>query len=145
MEHIQDIERLISRIEETADPGTKAGVRELVQAILEFHGAGLNRIVELSGEPLVREFARDEAVAPLLLLYGLHPDTLEVRVRRAVDKLQGVDLAAIQDGVVRIKSDVSREAIEEVLYAAAPEIAAIDIETAAASSSFVPLEALFTR
>jgi hypothetical protein len=145
MEHIQEIERLICQIEESADPGTKAGVRELVQAILEFHGAGLNRIVELSGEQQVREFARDEAVAPLFLLYGLHPETLEARVRRAVDKLQGVDLTSIEDGVVRLKSDVSREAIEQALYAAAPEIVAVEIETTAASSSFVPLEALFSR
>jgi hypothetical protein len=145
MDHIQDIERLICQVEESADPGTKAGVRELVQAILEFHGVGLSRIVELSGEQQVRELARDEAVAPLLLLYGLHPDTLEVRVRRAVDKLQGVDITAIEDGVVRVKTDISRETIEQALFAAAPEIAAIDIETTAASSSFVPLEALFTR
>src|SRR5213079_2943123 len=62
-ERIQAIEGLIRQVEESADPATRAGVRELVQAILEYHGAGLERIAELAGEPLVRQFARDELVA----------------------------------------------------------------------------------
>ena len=145
MEHIQEIERLIRQIEDAADPGTRAGVRELVQAILEFHGAGLSRIVELSDEPRVRALARDDLIAPLLLLYGLHPDDLATRVRRALDRVQGVELTDIADSVVRVKSDLPRETIEQVLFAAAPEIVAVEIESSAQDSSFVPLEALFSR
>ena len=40
MERIEQIEALIRRIEASADPDTMAGVRELVEAILEYHGAG---------------------------------------------------------------------------------------------------------
>ncbi|HWC98296.1 MAG TPA: hypothetical protein VG456_16165 [Candidatus Sulfopaludibacter sp.] len=145
MEHVQEIERLIQQVEESADPATRAGVRALVEAILEFHGEGLKRIVELSSETQVREFARDDVAAALLLLYNLHPDDFETRVQRAVDKLQGVELIAVSEMVVRVKSDVPRQAIEQALYAAAPDIAAVEIEGTGTPASFVPLEALFSR
>jgi hypothetical protein len=145
VEHIQEIERTIREIEATADPNTKAGVRRLVEGILEFHGEALSRILELSGETLVRTLARDELVAALLLLYGLHPDDFETRVRRAIDKLQGVELLEIADFSVRLKTTAPRASIEQALYAAAPEITAIESDGPAAAAAFVPLEALFSH
>ena len=145
MEHIQEIERILQEIEAAADPGTKAIIRRLVEVILEFHGEAVRRIVELSGVPLVRAFARDEAVSALLLLYGLHPEDFETRIRRAVDRLPGVELLEIADSVVRVKSTAPRDVVERALYAAAPEIAVIEIEGARAAPEFVPVEALFSR
>jgi hypothetical protein len=146
MEHIQEIERLIAQIEASADPGTKAGVRQLVEAILEFHGEALARILEMAGESQVREFARDDLGASLLLLYGLHPEEFPTRVQRALDKLPGVELVGIADLQVRVKGSASRQTIEQALFAAAPEIASIEIDgESEAAASFVPLEALFTR
>jgi hypothetical protein len=152
MERIQQIEALIRQIEATADPGTRAGVRELVEAILEYHGAGLSRILEIivaagaAGEAVIREIARDPLAASLLLLYGLHPEDFETRVRRAVDRLQGVDLVGITEGFVRLRalqaSAISREAIEQAIYAVAPETAGLEIEGAHAAAAFVPLGAL---
>jgi hypothetical protein len=84
-------------------------------------------------------------VSALLLLYGLHPEDFDARVRRAVDKLQGVELLGISDSVVRVKGTVSREVIEQALYAAAPEIADVEIDGPPGPASFVPLEALFNR
>ena len=144
MDHIRLIEERIREIEATADPGLRAGVRDLVSAILEYHGAGLARILEIAGEPVTRECARDPLAGSLLLLYNLHPEDFETRVRRAVDGLPGVMLAGIADGVVRLRAvspATSREAVEQALYAAAPEIAAVEIE-GLQESSFVPLEAL---
>jgi hypothetical protein len=144
MERIQRIEGLIQQIESSADPGTKAGVRELVEALLEYHGAGLGRILELSGESATREFARDPLIASMLLLYDLHPDDFETRVRRAVDALPGVLLVSTADGVVRLRATSTgthKEAVEQSLYEAAPEIVAVEIEGLAAPA-FVPLEAL---
>jgi hypothetical protein len=144
MQRIQRIEGLIQQIESSADPGTVASVRELVEALLEYHGAGLGRILELAGEGTTREFARDPLIASMLLLYDLHPDDLETRVRRTVDGLPGVLLISVLDGVVRLRSTSAhtvREAVERALYEAAPEIVAVEIEGVPASS-FVPLEAL---
>ena len=144
MQRIQRIEGLIQQIESSADPGTKASVRELVEALLDYHGAGLGRILELAGEDATREFARDPLIASMLLLYDFHPDDFETRVRRAVDGLPGVLLVSVSDGVVRLRSTSAhtvREAVERALYEVAPEIVAVEIEGLPASS-FVPLEAL---
>ncbi len=103
-------------------------------------------MVELAGEPAVRAFAHDELAASLLLLYGLHPEDFETRVARAVDRLPGVELAGITDFAVRLKGSAARQSVEEVLYAAAPEISAIEIEGETAEmASFVPVEALLGR
>jgi len=144
-ERIQAIEGLIRQVEESADPATRAGVRELVQAILEYHGAGLERIAELAGEPLVRQFAHDDLVGSLLLLYGLHPDEFSTRVQRAIDAIPYVELAGISDYNVRVRvmpgGEISREALEQSLFAAAPETETVEIE-GLAPASFVPVEAL---
>ena len=145
-ERIQAIEGLIRQVEESADPATRAGVRELVQAILEYHGAGLERIAELAGEPMVRQFAHDDLVASLLLLYGLHPEDFKTRVQRAIDGIPYVELAGISDYNVRVKvmpaGTVSREALEQAIFAAAPEAESVEIEGLATAGSFVPVEAL---
>ncbi len=125
-------------------------MRELVEAILEYHGAGLGRILEIvrqsgGGDAAVREIGRDALSGSLLLLYGLHPEDFETRVRRAVDTLPGVLLAGIEDGVVRLRATstgTSREAVEQIIYSAAPEAAGLEIEGLGPAPAFVPLEAL---
>ncbi len=151
MERIQQIEELIHKIETVADPNVVGSVRELVQALMDFHGAGIERMMEIvsqTGEPgsaLIQSLARDDLTRSLLLLYGLHPDDLETRVRSAVHKLRGVELVAIRDGVVRLRSRAPRSAVEEVIYEVAPDVAAIEIEGGQEQSNgFVPLESLFT-
>jgi hypothetical protein len=148
MEGIRQIEELIRQIESAGDPEVRARVRELVEAILDFHGAAIARMLELAGEgnPLVREFGRDELVAGMLLLYGLHPEDFETRVRRAVDALPNVQLTDVDEGRLRLRAlnaGVTREAVEQAIYAAAPETEGIEIEgLAPAEPSWVPLEAL---
>ncbi len=141
--HIHEIERLVAEIEEIADPRTRDGVRELVAAILGYHGEALARMVELAGEAARRAFARDELAGSLLLLYGLHPDDFETRVRRALDRVPGAELAGISDFVVRVRGAAPHEAVEQALYAAAPEVSAIEIE--GTTGAFVPVEALMGR
>ena len=146
MAHVQEIEELIQAIEGSADPNTRDQVRRLVEAILGYHEEAVSRMLELAGDAAVRSFARDELVASLLLLYGLHPDDFETRVRRAVDRIPGVELAGIADFTVRLRGSAPQEAIEQALFAAAPEIAAIEIDSAsAATAAFVPVEALFAK
>ena len=145
MEYVQQIERLIREIEETADPRTRDGVRRLVEAILGYHEQAVSRMVELAGEPTVRAFARDGVAASLLLLYGLHPEDFETRVARAVDRIPGVELAGIADFAVRLKGSAPREMVERALYEAAPEVSAIEMEGTSASAAFVPVEVLLRR
>jgi hypothetical protein len=153
MERIEQIEGLILQIEASADPVTMAGVRQLVEAILEYHGAGLERTLDIvrgssGGDAAVREIARDALTGSLLLLYGLHPEDFETRVRRAVDGIPGVVLTGLSDGVVRLRAisaDTSRQAVEQILYSAAPEIVGLEIEGLQTATAFIPLEAILGR
>ncbi len=144
MERVRQIEALIQQIESSADPDIRARVRELVEAILEFHGAGLERILALADAPAVQSFARDDLVSSLLLLYGLHPEDFETRVRRATDAIPNIQLLGISEGVVHVRATgpATQEAVEQIIFAAAPETAAVRIEGAHPPSSFVSVEAL---
>lgn len=150
---MQQIEALIRRIENLPDPEARASAVELMQSLMDFHGAGLDRLMELvaeageAGYSIFDSFARDELVGNLLMLYGLHPVPLETRVMQALDKVRpyldshggNVELTGITDGVVRLKLQGSckscpsssmtlKLAIEEAIYAAAPDVVAIEAE-----------------
>jgi hypothetical protein len=153
MESLEKVERLIQQIDGAADPSIRAAARELVQTLMDFHGAGIERMIELigasgeSGASTVGSIGRDDLAGALLLLYGLHPDDVETRVRRAVNKLRNVELESVIDGVVRVRiggnggAHVDRGAIEAAIYSLAPEVNAVVIE-GAHEANFVPLEML---
>jgi Fe-S cluster biogenesis protein NfuA len=167
---MQRIEALLQQVERFSDPAARETARELVQSIMDLHGAGLARMLELlseSGETsraALDAFARDSLVASLLLLYELHPVDLETRVRRALEQLQArghaVEILDLRDGVVRLRlagsspsctSSVERlrQTVETALCEAAPDAAGIEIETALVEAppmtSFIPVEDLLRK
>jgi hypothetical protein len=143
---MQRLENLILEIDRFPDPEVQARTREIVRAILDLHGSGLEKILDhLSrageiGRDLIDVLGRDDLVGSLLLLYGLHPLDLETRVRLALDqarlplRAQGaiIELLGIAKGVVRLRirseSANLRPAIEEAIYEKAPDVTAIDVE-----------------
>ena len=85
---IARVEALTGILERCPDPEARAASRELVGALLDLHGEGPGEILALTsgkagdaGRAIASSFARDDLVANLLLLHGLHPDDLETRVR----------------------------------------------------------------
>lgn len=152
---LQRIETLIQTIQTAASPNVRASAEELVQTLLALHGAGIERMLDLvweseaSGGTLIDEvLAKDDLVSSLLLLHGLHPLDLETRVGQALDKVRpyldshggDVELLGVEDGgVVRLRLQGScdgcpssqvtlKYAIEEGIYAAAPDVTAIEVE-----------------
>src|SRR5438105_877549 len=82
---IQQIEGLIRKTEALPDPNARSLALELCQAVLGFHAAALERLIEIiseGGEPctIVNALAADDLTSSLLLLHGLHPHSLEERV-----------------------------------------------------------------
>lgn len=170
---IQQIEGLIQKIETIAEPTVRASAIELVQMLMEVHGAGLERIMELvwqAGEPgqaIIDRLGRDQVVSSLLLVHGLHPDDLETRVQRALDQVRpylhshggDVQLLGIADGRVRLRLQGSchgcasstvtlKLAIEEAIYEAAPDVMELEVEGVVEPSSpsgFVPLDKLRSK
>ena len=90
---LQRVEALVETVQRTADPSVRAATQELVEAILDLHGAGLDRILEIvtgvadNGAAMLDRFSRDELVASLLLLHGLHPVDFDTRVHKAIETL----------------------------------------------------------
>ena len=78
------IEQLLEELRADADPRAYRPAEELLRLVSELYGAGLARVVELAGEHAAAGFlgrlAQDDLVASLLLVHGLHPDSLESRV-----------------------------------------------------------------
>jgi Fe-S cluster biogenesis protein NfuA len=156
---MQRVEGLVRKIENLPDPEARAVAVELLQSLLEFHGAGLERLLEIvseegeAGRRVFERVARDELAGSLLLLHGLHPVPLEERVVRALDKVRpyldshggSVELLGVEGGVVRLRLQGScktcpsssltlKHSIEEAIYEAAPDVAAIEAEGVAAAA-----------
>src|SRR5215468_10106442 len=90
---MERIEVLLQEVESYADPAAREHTRELVQAVLGLHGAGLERILETvaegeSGLATIDALGRDDLAGSLLLLHGLHPVDVETRVRQALDRVR---------------------------------------------------------
>src|SRR5271154_7596249 len=166
-QRLQSIERLLGEIESAADPSLRSSVQELVQLVMDLHGAGIERMLELvraagdAGETITQKLGRDDLVASLLVLYGLHPVDLEGRVNQALDKVRPrlraregqVELLSIQDGAVRLRlranghgcgstAEALKEMVEEAIYQAAPDITALTVDGANDQQGFVPLTLL---
>jgi Fe-S cluster biogenesis protein NfuA len=160
---MQEVEGLIRKIESLNDPEARAAAVGLMQSLLDFHGAGLDRLMEIvaeEGEAGYRIFDRlagDEVVGNMLLLYGLHPVPIETRVVQALDKVRpyldshggSVELLGVEAGVVRLRLQGScktcpsssltlKLAIEEAIYKEAPDVAAIEAEGVAAEQTPAP-------
>jgi Fe-S cluster biogenesis protein NfuA len=164
---VQRIGGLVRELESIPDAEARAGVKALVQSLLDLHGVGLERVMEVvakndsSGQSTIDDLGRDPVVGSLLVLYGLHPLDLESRVAQAIEKIgpqvrKGggeLDLLAIDNGVVRLHLQVTghgcgstgktlKTIVEDALYEAAPDMASLLIEgldEQAGSSGFVPL------
>jgi Fe-S cluster biogenesis protein NfuA len=143
---MQRIEGLIRSAEQFVDPAAQAVARELVASLLELHGVGLARMLELAADER-DAFARDGLVGSLLLLHGLHPQDLESRVAGALEKVRpflhshggDVELIAVADGAVRLRMRGSCDGcpssaatlkltVEEAVYEAAPDVTLIEVE-----------------
>ena len=148
----EHVERLVSRLKSSADSELRATALELLQCVMELHGAALERMIDsfvqtTAGEAALDHALRDDLVASVLLLHGLHPDSIESRVLRALDGVRpylrshhgDVEFVSLHDGVARIRlvgscgtcpssSITLKSAVEEAVYAAAPDLVEIMAE-----------------
>jgi Fe-S cluster biogenesis protein NfuA/nitrite reductase/ring-hydroxylating ferredoxin subunit len=165
-DRVAKLEALLEGLEALDDPVARDRAMEMVQALVELYGAGLERIVEQvaerdEGGELADAMAGDELVSHLLLLHDLHPVPLEARVRGALEQVRpyleshggNVELLEIDEDVVRLRMEGScsgcpsstatlKLAIEEAIHKAAPEVEEIDAEgvVAAPASPLLQLE-----
>jgi len=166
---VQKIGEFVQQIEAIADPATRAGAKELLQLLMDLHGAGLERMLEIvfqsgeAGSQIIDNLGRDPLVSSLLILYGIHPEELQTRVERKLEQIRSklhkmgaeVQLLSAEDGNVRVRIAVDGHAcgsttrtvqttVEDAIYEAAPDLKTLVIEGAKekVASGFVPLDKL---
>jgi len=127
---------------------------EAVSAVVALYGEALRRIVEQIGADALDA---DELLSHLLLLHDLHPVDVETRVERALADVRpylgshggDVELVGVADGVARVRlrgtcngcpssTATLRNAIEEAIARAAPELEGVEAEGAAKPSPLGP-------
>jgi hypothetical protein len=143
------IEALVGELGMLADPVARRKAEELLQLVVRFYGAGVERMLEIVdqqpdevAERLFGRFSDDTLVASVLLLHGLHPLDAETRIRNALVKVRAhgvdVELIELENDAERIRvtksadgrgpaGGVVRQAIEQAVEIAAPEVSTIDI------------------
>ncbi|HEV2058912.1 MAG TPA: NifU family protein [Solirubrobacteraceae bacterium] len=154
-ELVERVQELLGSLDEIADPFAQQRVQELIGAVLELYGAGLDRILGVvadAGEPglPIRDALLDDGiVASLLLIHGLYPVPLEERVTQALDSVRpflashagNVELLSVEDGVARLQLQGScngcpssaatlEHALREAIDAAAPDLLGLEVEGA---------------
>ena len=110
MADVSRVEAAIGEIESQPE------AMEAVQAIVEMYGEGLARIVERVDASTLLD---DELITHLLILHDLHPVPVEERVRGVLPK--GVELASIENGVVRLRG-TCKEPIGDLIQEVAPDV-----------------------
>jgi hypothetical protein len=149
-ERVRRIEALVHQCDAIADHKLRHEVQELLQAVMELHGAALERLMTLVNDRetevpgLINAFSEDELVGNLLLLHGLHPLDLQTRVERALAGIESilrgygahVEILGMPGGTIRLRvsgvttaavARSARRAIEEALNVAAPDATSVAI------------------
>ena len=152
----QDIQRiggLVQEIESIADPAVRTATKNLVQSLMDLHGAAFEKALEIvsdageAGMAIIDRLGRDPLVSSVLVLYGLHPEDMQSRVARGLDRVrpqlrkQGceIELLGVNDGVIRLHVETGSHTcgstaktvqtmIEEAMYDAAPDLTSLFIE-----------------
>ncbi|HKU26592.1 MAG TPA: NifU family protein [Candidatus Sulfotelmatobacter sp.] len=162
LEQMAKIEQLLQHVNTLGDEGARSSVVELMQTLMDLHGAALSRIVERlsdsgdAGRNALKKIGEDPLVCGLLVVYGIHPLSLQERVMLAIDKVKPqlqklgttVELTGMDENVIRLMlrgarldahSSISlRARIEQAVREAAPEVVEVTID-GIPDSGFVPL------
>jgi len=153
-ELVERVQRLSGELERLPDPAGRARAEELVAAVIDLYGTGLERIFSLLAEDeraddLRDRLAADGVVASLMLIHDLYPVGLAERVVEALDSVRpymeshggNVELLGIEQGIARIRLEGSCEgcpasastlelAIKSALDEAAPDLEGLVVEGA---------------
>jgi Fe-S cluster biogenesis protein NfuA/nitrite reductase/ring-hydroxylating ferredoxin subunit len=157
-ELIDRVQRLTGELESITDPGARAIAEQLMAALLELYGEGLERILALVGDEAAREFADDGVVASLLLIHDLYPVPLEERVAEALAGVRpymeshggDVQLLSLEEGVATLRLSGSCDgcaassatlelAIKKALMESAPDLLGLEVEGVAEPPAHPPL------
>lgn len=151
-EQVRQLGKLVAQFDQLPDSSAKVAGKELVQLLMDVHGRGLDRVMEIVFDAgnlapgIIDKLGQDPIVGNLLLLYSLHPDGLEVRAQKAVERMRPrlrklactVELEDVHEGAVRVRLATSghscgsstgdlRLIVEDGMYEFAPDLTSLEI------------------
>lgn len=168
-EQVRQLGKLVAQFDQLPDSAAKVAGKELVQLLMDVHGAGLERIMEVVFESgnlapgIIDKLGQDSIVGSLLLLYSLHPDDLETRVQKAIVRVGprlrklacAIELVSVRENTVQVRLATSahscgsstkdlRAIVEDSVYEFAPDVTSLEILglEESTASGFVALESL---
>lgn len=168
-EQVRKLGQLITQFDQMPEGPQKTSCKALVQLLMDVHGAGLERMMEIvfesevSGPAIIDKLGHDTITSSLLLLYSLHPDDLETRVHKAMERIGprlrklscSAELVRVEEGAVQVRINTSghscgssakdiQSIVEEGVYELAPDVTSLDILglEEPSSSGFVAIESL---
>ncbi|MBW1601923.1 NifU family protein [Streptomyces sp. JJ66] len=170
-EQVRRAEEQLGGLDALPDSAAAARARETVETLVGLYGDALARVLhhaeQAGGDALARRLADDELVGHLLLVHDLHPDPPAARARRALDAAAGhlrglgleLDVAQLTDATAHVRLTGTtkgcspppvppEQTVRDALTAAAPELADVQVERAAAPAApapVIPVDALFQR
>jgi hypothetical protein len=151
-EALSRIDALATALDRVTDASAREAAREILQLVLDLHGLAFARALAIvasaeDGRALIEHLAQDEQVRAALLLHGLHPEPIEERVQRAVERLESelgvlgfrVRVVAVGAAMARLRVDGAhgpegsraiglRQQIEAAIVDEAPDLDEIVIE-----------------
>ncbi|MER5508110.1 NifU family protein [Streptomyces sp. NPDC002766] len=162
------LDQLLEGIESAPGPTTRSAV-DAVRLLTEVYGEALARVMDHADGQLAERLADDELLGHLLVLHAIHPEPVDRRAARAVERLRpavrerggDVEWAGAEGEVGRVRltaagggcgsgcgggggtTDVTA-AVREAVLAVAPELSAVEPEQVT-PSAFVPLTTLTHR
>jgi Fe-S cluster biogenesis protein NfuA len=157
------LERQLEELEATCDPVTYERVTGLLRLVVDLYGTALSRMVEMvraRAPDALEGLAADELVASLLVVHGLHPQSLSERVEAALARVRpllaahGGDVQLLgvdaDEGAVQLRllgscdgcpssSVTLQAAVETAITEAAPEIVRLDVDQPTPPGPGVPV------
>lgn len=160
------LDQVLEGLESAPGPTTRSAT-EAVRLLTEVYGEALARVMDHADAQLSERLADDELLGHLLVLHGIHPEPVERRAARAVERLRpavrerggDVEWAGVDGEVGRVRlttgggcgsgcgggtGDVTA-AVREAVLAVAPELTAVEPVPASGPPAFVPLTTLTRR
>jgi Fe-S cluster biogenesis protein NfuA len=159
------IDTLIKEFEASSDRVVREKAEELVRILMELQGAALGKILQYvrdsgeTAEKLLDRLTHDELIEGLLVVHGLHPQDVETRVTRALDRLSpslkahggGVKYLDFTEGTLSLQlegtchgcpssSATLNSSIQKAVEEAAPEVLRIEVKEANTAASDRPNE-----
>jgi Fe-S cluster biogenesis protein NfuA/nitrite reductase/ring-hydroxylating ferredoxin subunit len=147
------LEELVERLDDLPEEA-RSLAQECIQSVLTLHGEGMARVLQLiantgqPGQAVTDALLQDKLVRTLLLIHGLHPESMETRLRGALEKVRpylqshggNLELVSLEQDIARLRfngacqtcpsSAVTMElAIRRAVEEACPDLMGLELES----------------